>query len=62
MDLCNNRILTSTRREALRALSCGFGLLAFAGMSPRPRAPHGSLALVMKRTATRSRPRLRTIP
>ena len=33
MDLCNNRIVTSTRREALRALSCGFGLLAFAGMS-----------------------------
>ena len=33
MDMCNNRILTSTRREALRAISCGFGLLAFAGMS-----------------------------
>ena len=33
MDLCSNRILAAGRRDCLRTLSCGFGLLAFAGIA-----------------------------
>ncbi len=57
MDLCNNRVFANGRRDVLRSLSCGFGLLAFAGIagsargaSPRllmagdPKANDGPLA------------------
>ncbi|MBM4099987.1 MAG: DUF1501 domain-containing protein [Planctomycetes bacterium] len=33
MDLCSNRIFAAGRRDCLRTLSCGFGLLAFAGIA-----------------------------
>ncbi|MFM8639256.1 MAG: DUF1501 domain-containing protein, partial [Planctomycetota bacterium] len=33
MDLCSNRIFAAGRRDCLRSLSCGFGLLAFAGIA-----------------------------
>ena len=35
MDLCGNRIFSSSRRDALRSLSCGFGLMAFAGIASK---------------------------
>ena len=35
MDLCSNRITSFGRRDALRTLSCGFGMLAFAAMAHR---------------------------
>ena len=35
MHLCNNRITAQGRRDMLRALSCGFGFLAFAGIAQR---------------------------
>jgi hypothetical protein len=35
VDLCNNRITAQGRRDMLRALSCGFGFLAFAGIANR---------------------------
>ena len=35
MDLCSNRILTFGRRDALRTLSCGFGMLAFSALAQR---------------------------
>ena len=38
MDLCSNRILASGRRDCLRTLSCGFGLLAFAGIASQANA------------------------
>ena len=33
MDLCNNRVFATGRRDVLRTLSCGFGLMAFAGIA-----------------------------
>ena len=33
MDLCNNRSFSHTRRDALRSISCGFGLVALAGIA-----------------------------
>jgi len=38
MDLCDNRITAFGRRDALRTLSCGFGLLAFAGIAQQSAA------------------------
>ena len=38
MDLCSNRITAQGRRDMLRALSCGFGFLAFAGIAQRAAA------------------------
>ena len=38
MSLCNNRFTSWTRRDALQALSCGFGLLAFAGIANQAQA------------------------
>ena len=33
MDLCNNRVYAHSRRDMLRMISCGFGLMAFAGIA-----------------------------
>ncbi len=33
MDLCNNRVFAHSRRDMLRMMSCGFGLMAFAGIA-----------------------------
>jgi hypothetical protein len=41
MDLCSNRITAFGRRDALRTLSCGFGLLAFAGIAQQSAAECG---------------------
>ena len=38
MDLCSNRITAFGRRDALRTLSCGFGMLAFAGLAQQSAA------------------------
>ena len=46
MSLCDNRIISWTRRDALQALSCGFGLLAFAGWTARGSAVAGLIAAV----------------
>ncbi|MBL9141905.1 MAG: DUF1501 domain-containing protein, partial [Phycisphaerae bacterium] len=33
MHLCNNRVFAHSRRDMLRMMSCGFGLMAFAGLA-----------------------------
>lgn len=33
MHLCNNRVFAHSRRDMLRMMSCGFGLMAFAGIA-----------------------------
>lgn len=38
MDLCNNRVFAQGRRDMLRMMSCGFGLMAFAGLASQAAA------------------------
>lgn len=44
--LCNNRITAISRREALRAASAGFGLLAFAGLASAENSQNGTPSLL----------------
>ena len=47
-NLCNNRQMLLSRRDALKGLSAGFGYMAFAGLASQaavnsplaPRRPH----------------------
>ncbi len=45
MDLCNNRVFAHSRRDMLRMMSCGFGLMAFAGIAGSANAHQAATTL-----------------
>lgn len=50
IQFCNNRVVTLSRRDALRSLGAGFGYLAFAGLAASEAAADSKMSLLNSRS------------